>query len=127
MLTAHYSKGYGTSRRYKAKKCKGETDKTFYGYEPSPKGLGYCAGRRNVGEVRVGKDGHLWYVATTVSGIKRWKPMPKQQQSKTKYRTKGKKMSRTYRPKKTYMEKYMDFLKNKYTRARKYTRSTLGM
>ena len=53
-MTAHYSKGYGTSRRYKAKKCKGETDKTFYGYEPSPKGLGYCAGRRNVGEVRVG-------------------------------------------------------------------------
>jgi len=60
--------GKGTKRQ----QCIGEPNKHFTGNEPSPKGVGYCAGNRQIGEIRIGKDGNLWIVKAISSGIRRW-------------------------------------------------------
>ena len=56
----------------KRQQCIGEPNKHFTGNEPSPKGVGYCAGNRQIGEIRIGKDGNLWIVKAISSGIRRW-------------------------------------------------------
>jgi hypothetical protein len=53
-------------------KCLNNPNKSFQGTEPSPKGLGYCAGSMKVGEKKIGKDGNMWIVKTFTDGSKRW-------------------------------------------------------
>lgn len=64
----------GKGRQTKTLVCKDtfDTTKRYTGKEPSPKGLGYCAGNRRVGEVRNGKNGKQWIVSQTKSGTRRW-------------------------------------------------------
>ena len=53
-------------------KCLNNPKKSYKGTEPSPKGLGYCAGGMKVGEKKKGKDGKLWIVKKVKNGSKRW-------------------------------------------------------
>jgi hypothetical protein len=41
-------------------KCKNNPKKTYTGEEPSPKGLGFCAGSEKEGTIMKGKDGNMW-------------------------------------------------------------------
>jgi hypothetical protein len=68
----------------KLKLCIGEPNKRFRGNEPSPKGVGYCAGNRQIGEIRIGRDNRLWIVKVTSNGSRRWQlytPPPKLKQT----------------------------------------------
>jgi hypothetical protein len=40
--------------------CKNNPKKNYTGYEPSPKGLGYCASGELEGTKMKGKDGNMW-------------------------------------------------------------------
>ena len=40
--------------------CKNNPKKTYTGTEPSPKGLGYCAGTEKEGTIKKGLDGDMW-------------------------------------------------------------------
>lgn len=40
--------------------CKNNNKKNYTGEEPSPKGLGYCAGSEKEGTKMKGKDGNMW-------------------------------------------------------------------
>jgi hypothetical protein len=40
--------------------CKNNPKKTYTGQEPSPKGLGYCAGSEKEGKIMKGLDGNMW-------------------------------------------------------------------
>ena len=53
-------------------KCLNNPKKSYKGTEPSPKGLGYCAGGMKVGEKKKGKDGNMWSVKQVKNGSKRW-------------------------------------------------------
>ena len=53
-------------------KCLNDPKKSYKGTEPSPKGLGYCAGGMKVGEKKKGKDGNMWSVKQVKNGSKRW-------------------------------------------------------
>ena len=53
-------------------KCLNNPKKSYKGTEPSPKGLGYCAGGMKVGEKKKGKDGNMWIVKQVKNGSKRW-------------------------------------------------------
>ena len=53
-------------------KCLNDPKKSYKGTEPSPKGLGYCAGGMKVGEKKKGKDGNMWSVKKVKNGSKRW-------------------------------------------------------
>src|SRR6056300_1145935 len=53
-------------------KCLNDPKKSYKGTEPSPKGLGYCAGGMKVGEKKKGKDGNMWIVKQVKNGSKRW-------------------------------------------------------
>ncbi len=53
-------------------KCLNDPSRSYTGTEPSAKGLGYCAHAEKLGTIRRGKDGKLWQVTKTKSGIKRW-------------------------------------------------------
>jgi hypothetical protein len=53
-------------------KCLNDPKKFYKGTEPSPKGLGYCAGGMKVGEKKKGKDGNMWFVKKVKNGSKRW-------------------------------------------------------
>lgn len=73
-------------------KCIGEEEgkKYYKGTEPSPKGLGLCAGNRPVGEVQKGADGNWWIVSENKLGVRRWihyKGPPPQAQPKAPQKT----------------------------------------
>ena len=53
-------------------KCKNDPKKNYNGDEPSPKGLGYCAGSMKLGTKMEGNDGTVWIVKETSKGVKRW-------------------------------------------------------
>jgi hypothetical protein len=53
-------------------KCLNNPKKSYKGTEPSPKGLGYCAGKMKVGEKKKGTDGNVWIVKKVKNGSKRW-------------------------------------------------------
>ena len=53
-------------------KCKNNSNKTYKGTEPSPKGKGYCAGSIKVGIKKKGKDCNMWIVKKNKNGIHRW-------------------------------------------------------
>ena len=57
-------------------KCKNNPLKKYKGNEPSPKGLGYCAGSSKLNSQRKGKDGNTWVVKSTKAGVKRWVKTP---------------------------------------------------
>ena len=40
--------------------CKNNSKKTYTGNEPSPKGLGFCAGSEKEGTIKKGKDENMW-------------------------------------------------------------------
>ena len=65
-------------------KCLNDPKKSYKGTEPSPKGLGYCAGKMKVGEKKKGTDGNVWIVKKVKNGSKRW--------MKTDKKVKGKKI-----------------------------------
>jgi hypothetical protein len=52
-------------------KCINDPTKSYKGDEPSPKGLGYCAGKFEPGYQQEGNDGNIWYVLKTTTG-NRW-------------------------------------------------------
>jgi len=52
--------------------CKNDITRTYVGNEPSPKGIGYCAHKEKLYNIRIGKDGYKWIVKKTKSGVKRW-------------------------------------------------------
>lgn len=56
----------------KCKNCPAKSKKTYKGTEPSPKGLGYCAGCEKVGSVKKGKDGRMWIVSKRKDKRKHW-------------------------------------------------------
>jgi hypothetical protein len=51
-------------------KCINDETKTYKGDEPSPKGLGYSAGKLEPGHKQVGNDGNMWYVKTCNRWVK---------------------------------------------------------
>ena len=53
-------------------KCLNDPKKSFKGTEPSPKGLGYCAGKMMIGKKKIGNDGNMWIVKKIKNGSKRW-------------------------------------------------------
>ena len=53
-------------------KCKNDPKKSYKGTEPSPKGLGFCAGSMKVGIIKKGKDGNKWIVKKIKNRSKRW-------------------------------------------------------
>lgn len=53
-------------------KCKNDPKKNYNGDEPSPKGLGYCAGGMKLGTKMKGNNGFEWIVKETSKGVKRW-------------------------------------------------------
>ena len=60
-------------------KCKNDSKRNYTGKEPSPKGLGYCGHAEKIGQKRKGKDGNMWVIKKTKTGVKRWvKINPKQ-------------------------------------------------
>ena len=82
-----------------SKKCKNNPNKSYKGTEPSPKGLGWCAGSMKDKTKKKGKDGNMWIVKTISNGSTRWvKYMPTK--NKTKSKTKNKTKSKTKSPKK---------------------------
>jgi hypothetical protein len=52
-------------------KCINDKTKSYTGEEPSPKGLGYCAGNEEDGFTMKGKDGNMWIVKST-KNCKKW-------------------------------------------------------
>lgn len=52
-------------------KCINDETKTYKGDEPSPKGLGYSAGKLKDGDTHMGKDGNMWFVKKTTTS-NRW-------------------------------------------------------
>ena len=52
-------------------KCINDKTKSYTGEEPSPKGLGYCAGNEEDGFTMQGKDGNIWIVKSTKT-CKKW-------------------------------------------------------
>ena len=50
--------------------CKNDIKRTYKGIEPSPKGLGYCSYKEDIGKVMKGKDGNNWIVIQTKNGLK---------------------------------------------------------
>jgi hypothetical protein len=75
-------------------KCKNDSKKSYKGSEPSPKGLGYCAGSTKANTKKKGKDGNMWIVKKIKSGSKRW---VKHTTSNTKSKTKSKKKKKSKR------------------------------
>jgi len=53
-------------------KCKNDPTRLYKGSEPSPTGLGYCAPAEELNTKKKGKDGNIWKVIETKSGVKRW-------------------------------------------------------
>ena len=53
-------------------KCLNDPNKSYKGTEPSPKGLGYCAGKMMIGKKKIGNDGNMWIVKKIKNGSKRW-------------------------------------------------------
>jgi hypothetical protein len=53
-------------------KCLNDATKSYKGNEPSPKGLGYSAGKLESGTIKNGKDGNFWIVKELSTGSKRW-------------------------------------------------------
>ena len=51
-------------------KCKNDPKKNYNGEEPSPKGLGYCAGGMKLGTKMEGNDGLEWIVKETLMNSK---------------------------------------------------------
>lgn len=81
-------------------KCKNNPKKSYMGTEPSPKGLGYCAHAENLKTIKKGKDGNMWIVQKTKSGVKRW----------VRHKTKEDKIIEEY--KKMLKMKYIDYGKD---------------
>jgi hypothetical protein len=52
-------------------KCTNDSNKSYTGKEPSPKGFGFCASAEDLGKVMVGKDGSNWIVKQTKT-CKKW-------------------------------------------------------
>ena len=69
-------------------KCKNMDSATYNGTEPSPKGLGYCARGEKIGKKKQGKDGNMWIVKNTKTGIARWIRVPTDKKKSTKKSTK---------------------------------------
>ena len=83
-------------------KCKNNLNKSYKGTEPSPKGLGWCAGSMTEGDTHKGLDKNMWIVKKIKNGNKRWmKHTTSKTKSKTKSKrkTKSKTKSTTYDPK----------------------------
>jgi len=53
--------------------CVNDSSKLYTGNEPSPKGIGYCAGSEFVGTKKEGKDNNIWVVITKKNGLNKWK------------------------------------------------------
>jgi hypothetical protein len=53
-------------------KCLNDPTRSYKGTEPSPKGLGCCAGKMKVGEKKKGTDGNTWIIKKVKNGSKRW-------------------------------------------------------
>ena len=64
-------------------KCHNDESKYYKGDEPSPKGLGYCAGAEEVGEIMIGKDGNMWVIFETKT-CKKWVKVDNEKNSKKK-------------------------------------------
>jgi hypothetical protein len=64
-------------------KCLNDETKYYKGNEPSPKGLGYCAGAEEVGEEMIGKDGNMWVIFETKT-CKKWVKVDNEKNSKKK-------------------------------------------
>ena len=52
--------------------CKNSSTGYYTGWEPSPKGFGYCARSSVVGRRMVGKDGDVWIVQQDKNGRLAW-------------------------------------------------------
>ena len=84
-------------------KCKNDSQKSYKGNEPSPKGLGWCAHAEKENKIRKGKDGNKWIVKKVSNGSKRW----------MKHNS-NKKVSTTKSKKTTDLEEFNKMLKKKY-------------
>jgi hypothetical protein len=84
------------------KKCKNNPKKSYKGTEPSPKGLGWCAGSMNDKTKKKGKDGNMWIIKTLSNGSTRW---TKYTTSKTKSKTKSKRKTKSKTKSKTKQSK----------------------
>ena len=79
-------------------KCKNNPKKSYKGTEPSPKGLGWCAGSMKDKTKKKGKDGNMWIIKTVSDGSTRW---AKYTTSKTKSKTKSKRKTKSKTKSKT--------------------------
>ena len=57
------------------KRCFNDAASTYKGFEPSPKGRGYCAHAEQVGTQMKGRDERTWIVKEYAKGLKRWIPL----------------------------------------------------
>jgi hypothetical protein len=53
-------------------KCKNDSNASYKGDEPSPKGFGWCAHGEVLGKRRKGTDGNMWQVGEDKNGRLRW-------------------------------------------------------
>ena len=53
-------------------KCKNDPMKYYKGTEPSPKGLGWCAGSMKLSTKKRGKDKKMWIVVRVRANERRW-------------------------------------------------------
>jgi len=53
-------------------KCKNDSNATYIGNEPSPKGRGFCAHAERMKSKMKGKDKCVWTIVKNKNGIKRW-------------------------------------------------------
>ena len=52
--------------------CKNDAKRSYTGKEPSPKGLGWCAGGMRLGTKKRGKDKKMWVVVKVSGHVRRW-------------------------------------------------------
>lgn len=65
-------------------KCKNFDTGTYKGTEPSPKGLGYCAKGEKINKKMKGKDGNMWIINETKTGVRRWVKFTKKSETPKK-------------------------------------------